>query len=140
MKTPFTMPNFFAADALAAWENLAKVSSESSRDFDSLNRQLAENLLKKQAEMFNFAVDTSNQAIALYSGGKPLPEVFADQSRLANDSLSRIFALTRETVELVTSSQENFREWFEKGLKLLSEQAQAAGATPTPAPVSREAA
>lgn len=140
METPFSMPNYFSVDALAAWENLTKASAESTKQFESLNLKLADKLMKKQTEMFNFAVNAGNQAIALYGEGKPLPEVLAEQGRLANDSFTKMFSFTREAAELLMSSQEEYRAWFEKGLKQFSDQAQAAGVALTPVAAMHKAA
>lgn len=140
METPFSMPNFFSTDAFAAWEGLTKASTEHTKQFETLNLTLADKLMKKQAEIFNLAVNTGNQAIALYAEGKSLPEVLADQARLANDSFSKMFSCTREAAELVMSSQEGYREWFEQGLKQFTDHAQAAGATLTSVVPTRKAA
>lgn len=139
MESIFKTPNFFSAEALARWENFTKASVESGKQLESLNLKLAEKLMHKQAELFNNAVNAGNQIAALWSEGKPLPEILTAQAKLVNDCGSKVFAATREAAEIVAGSHEEYRHWFAKGFKHLTEQSKAAAAAITPA-ISRLAA
>ena len=139
MEPIFTTPDFFSAEALARWENFTKVSVESGKQLESLNLKLAEKLMKKQAELFNDTVNAGNQIAALWSGGKSLPEILTAQAKLVNDCGSKFFAATREAGEIVAGSHEEYRHWFAKGFKYLTDHSKAATAAITPA-ISRVAA
>lgn len=139
MEPIFTTPNFFSAEALARWENFTKASVESGKQLESLNLKLAEKLMKKQAELFNDTVNAGNQIAALWSGGKSLPEILTAQAKLVNDCGSKFFAATREAGEIVAGSHEEYRHWFAKGFKYLTDHSKAATAAITPA-ISRVAA
>ena len=139
MDTTFTAPNFMSTEALAYWDNLSKASVESSKQLESLNMKLAEKLMKKQAELFSTAVAATNQVFALFSEGKALPEILAEQGKLTTELGNKMFAFTREAGEILTASQEEYRAWFEQGFKALTEQTQAVATAFTPA-ATRKAA
>lgn len=139
MDSTFNVPNFLSSDSFAYWDTLSKASLESSKQLESLNMKLAEKLMKKQAELFNTAVTAGNQVIAMFSEGKALPEILADQGKLTTELGNKWLAVTRETGEILAASQEEYRTWFEQGFKRMTEQAQAAASTFVPAGVRKAA-
>lgn len=139
MDSTFTAPNFLSSESLAYWDTFSKASVESSKQLESLNMKLVEKLMKKQADLFNTAVNASNQAVALMGEGKGLPEILAAQGKLTTEFGNKLFAITREAGEILVASQEEYRQWFEQGFKTMTEQAQAAKNALVPASVSKAA-
>ncbi|MBI2800579.1 MAG: TIGR01841 family phasin [Gammaproteobacteria bacterium] len=108
---------------IAQWESLAKSTVESSKRLEALNLKLAERLLKKQLELASYAVDATNHVVALLGEGKALPEILAEQAKLASDYGKRVVATTKEATDILTSSRTEYRAWFEHGVKAFGEQA-----------------
>lgn len=133
MDTTFTTPDFLSKDAMAYWDALSRMSMERGKELEALNLKLLDKLVKKQAELFDSAVSAGNKVAALVSEGKQMPELIAEQSRLTAEFGSKLLAVTRETGEILVSSQEDYRNWFEQGFKTLTEQAQSAVTSFNPA-------
>ncbi|MGD9601919.1 MAG: TIGR01841 family phasin [Gammaproteobacteria bacterium] len=133
MDTTFTTPDFLSKDAMAYWDTLSRMSMERGKELEALNLKLLDKLVKKQAKLFDSAVSAGNKVAALVSEGKQMPELIAEQSRLTAEFGSKLLAVTRETGEILVSSQEDYRNWFEQGFKTLTEQAQSAATSFNPA-------
>ena len=141
METLFTTPNFMSPEFFGMFDSLRKSSTEHAKRLESINLKLAETLMKKQSEIITQAVETGSRVAALFSEGKPLPEVMSEQFRIANEYGTRLFGLMQETGNAVVDSQTGYREWMEQGYKDFSEQFKgiAADLTPTAAKTSRKA-
>lgn len=137
MESMFTAPNFLTSNLFGDLEGFRKFSADSAKRLEGLNLKLAENLLKKQAELVSAAMDAGNRAAALYGKSKALPELMTEQAKLASDYGNRLFMLAQETGAVLADSQGEFRSWFEEGCKSLTEQWQCAA--PEFVPVSKTA-
>jgi len=122
METMFTAPNFLSPEFLGLFDGFRKTSTEHAKRLEGINLKLTEALMKKQAELINQAVETSSRVAALFSEGKPLPEIMSEQFRIANEYGTRMFGLMQETGNAVVESQTGYREWMEQGYKEFSEQ------------------
>jgi phasin family protein len=127
-------------NVFAQWESTTKTVVESGKRLEALNLKLVEKLLHKQLELINGAVDIGSRAMALYGEGKALPEILAEQTRLATEYGNKWLAATRELTEIVAATRGDYSEWFEEGMKTFTEQAREAGATIVPDLQKRKAA
>lgn len=125
MESFFTTPNFLSPEFFGRFDGFRKLSADSAKRLEGMNLKLTENLMKKQAELISFAMDTGNRTVALYSEGKALPEILSAQAKLASDYGSRLFSLVQETGTVFADCQSEYRSWLEEGYKEFSEQMQS---------------
>jgi phasin family protein len=114
----------------AQWESFTKSAVDSGKELEALNMKLVEQVTQKQMELLSSALETGNQWFSTFGEHKALPELIAAQSKLASDYSSKLLAASRETGDLLTASRDDYKAWFEKMMKLLSEQTAAATAKP----------
>jgi len=122
---------------MTQWDSVMKSATESGRALEAINLKLVEQLTKKQVELVTSTFETSNKWVSSFGEVKALPELFSVQSKLASDYSAKVVATARETADLLASSREEYKVWFEKGFQTLSAQAEAV--VPKPA-TSRKAA
>ena len=122
---------------MAQWDSVMKSATESGKALEAINLKLVEQLTKKQVELVTSAFETSNKWVSSFGEVKALPELFSFQSKLASEYSAKVVATARETADLLASSREEYKVWFEKGFQTLSAQAEAV--VPKPA-TSRKAA
>ncbi|MSR15664.1 MAG: hypothetical protein EXR86_14140 [Gammaproteobacteria bacterium] len=120
------------SNVYAQWENFTKSAVSNDKQLEALNLELAEQLLQKQLNLVTHAVDAGNRVVALLGEGKALPEILAEQTKLASAFSSKVFETAREATEIATASQTEYRTWFEQGFKTFAEQARAAVASVVP--------
>ncbi len=138
MNTNYSFPNFFSSEPFGCWDGLTKASVENSKQLETLNVKLTEKLVKKQTAFFDKAVAASHQIVAMLSEKKALSEVITAQRELAAEFSNSLLALTRETSEIIVESQEEYRHWFEQGLKNLMSKAPISE-TPKASPTKKAA-
>lgn len=114
----------------AQWETFTKSAVDSGKELEALNLKLVEQISQKQVELLTSALETGNQWFSAFGEHKALPELVAAQSKLASDYGSKVIAATRETGDLLAASRDEYKAWFDKAVKLLSEQTAAATAKP----------
>ena len=122
---------------MTQWDSVMKSATESGKALEAINLKLVEQLTKKQVELVTSAFETSNKWVSSFGEIKALPELFTLQSKLASDYSAKVVATARETADLLATSREEYKVWFEKGFQTLSAQAEAV--VPKPA-TSRKAA
>ena len=125
MESIFTAPNFMSPEFFGRFDDFRKLSTDSVKRLEGLNLKLTENLMKKQAELISFAMDTGNRTVALYSEGKALPEIFSEQAKLASDCGTRMFSLMQEASGVIADCQVEYRSWLEDGYRSFAEQMQS---------------
>jgi hypothetical protein len=116
----------------AQWESFTKSAIDNGKELEALNLQLVEQLSQKQMELLTSAMEVGNKWVSSFSEYKALPEMLAAQSKLASEYNGKLMAVSKETTDLLSASSEGYKGWFEKGMKLLSEQAAAATVKPVP--------
>jgi phasin family protein len=124
----------------AHWENLTNVTIANGKRLEALNLKLTQQLLQKQIGLFSTAVDAGKQLAAVLGEGKPMPEIFAEQTKLVSAYGSKAMATAREASEIAATSYAEYRTWFEESFKEFSEQARAAVAATVPMAQARKAA
>jgi phasin family protein len=122
----------------AQWENMTKVTTGNLKQLAVLNLRLTEKLLQQQLGLISDAVKESNRVVALISDGKAVPELLAEQTKLASEYSNKFFEATRDATQIVAASREDYRAWFERSAKDWSEQVRSVFAATVPA--SRKAA
>lgn len=110
---------------MTQWDSVMKSAAESGKALETINLKLVEQLTKKQVELLTTAFETSNKWVSSFGEVKALPELFSFQSKLASDYSAKVVATARETADLLASSREEYKVWFEKGFQTLSAQAEA---------------
>jgi phasin family protein len=112
--------NFFAH-----WESFAKSAVDTGKELEALNLKLVEQISQKQVELLTGAFDISNKWVSSFGEMKDVPAMISAQSKLASDYGSKVMAASKETTELLTAARDDYKAWFEKGVKLLTEQTAA---------------
>jgi hypothetical protein len=111
------------------WESLTKSALESGKELEALNTRLVEQVTRKQMELLTGAIEIGNQWLGSFGENKALPELLATQTRLASDYGQKLMTASRDTGDLFVASRDDYKAWFEKTLKLWSEQGSAAAKT-----------
>lgn len=110
---------------LAQWESFAKSAFDTSKELEVLNTKLFEQLSQKQVELLTGAFEIGNKWMSSLGEFKGMPELVAAQSKLASEYGSKVMSVSKETTELLTASREDYKAWFEKSFKVLTEQTAA---------------
>jgi len=119
--------NFFAQ-----WESFTKSAIDSGKELEALNLQLVEQLSEKQMELLTTAMEVGNKWFSSFSEHQALPEMLAAQGKLASEYSNKLMSVSKEATDLLSASREGYKGWFEKNVKLLSEQTTAATIKPVP--------
>lgn len=110
---------------LTQWESLAKSAFDSTKELETLNLKLFEQLSQKQVDLLTGAVEVGNKWMSAFGESKGVSELVAAQSKLASEYGNKVLNLSKETSELLTASRDDYKAWFEKGFKLWTEQTAA---------------
>jgi len=110
---------------LSQWEGFTKSAVDTSKELEALNLKLVEQISQKQIELLTSAFDLGNKWISSLGEFKGLPEMISAQNKFASEYGSKVMAASKETTELLTASRDDYKAWFEKGFKLLSDQTAA---------------
>lgn len=113
---------------LTQWESFAKSAFDTTKELEALNLKLFEQLSQKQVELVSGLAELGNKWLSSFGEHKGLSELVAAQSKLANEYNSKVLSISKEAAELLTGSREDYKNWFEKGFKLWSEQTAAVSA------------
>ncbi len=111
---------------LTQWESFAKSAFDTTKELETLNMKLFEQLSEKQVDLLSGAVELGNKWVSNFSEFKAVPELVAAQSKLASEYGSKVMSVSKEAVDLLAASREDYKAWFEKGYKLWTEQTAAA--------------
>lgn len=107
---------------LTQWESFAKSAFDTTKELETLNMKLFEQLSQKQVELLTSAFEIGNKWMSSFGEFKGVPELVAAQTKLASDYGSKVVATSKEATELLTASREDYKSWFEKSFKVLTEQ------------------
>lgn len=110
---------------LTQWESFAKSAFDTTKELETLNTKLFEQLSQKQMELLTSAFEVGNKWFSSFGEFKGVPELVAAQTKLASDYGSKVVAASKEATELLTASREDYKLWFEKSFKVLTEQSVA---------------
>ena len=110
---------------LSQWESFAKSAVDSGKELEALNLKLIEQISQKQVELLTSAFEMGNKWVSSFSEFKALPEMISAQSKLASEYGSKVMSASKETTDLLTASRDDYKAWFEKGFKLMSDQTAA---------------
>ena len=110
---------------LAQWESFAKSAFDSTKELETLNLKLFEQLSQKQMDLLTGAVELGNKWVSNFGEYKGVSEIVAAQSKLASEYGSKVLSVSKDTTDLLNASREDYKVWFEKGFKLWTEQAAA---------------
>lgn len=111
---------------MTQWESLAKSALDTSKELEALNLKLVEQISQKQVELLTSAFETGNKWMSSFGEYKALPELIAAQSKLASEYGSKLMSASKDTADLLSASREEYKAWFEKGFKYLSDQTASA--------------
>ena len=110
---------------LAQWESFAKSAFDTTKELETLNMKLFEQLSQKQVDLLSGAVELGNKWVSNFGEYRGVPELIAAQSKLASEYGSKVLSVSKETTDLLSASREDYKAWFEKGFKLWTEQSAA---------------
>lgn len=110
---------------LAQWESFAKSAFDSTKELETLNLKLFEQLSQKQTDLLTGAVELGNKWVSNFGEYKGVSEIVAAQSKLASEYGSKVLSVSKDTTDLLNASREDYKVWFEKGFKLWTEQSAA---------------
>ncbi|HMM77698.1 MAG TPA: phasin family protein [Gammaproteobacteria bacterium] len=110
---------------LAQWESFAKSAFDTTKELETLNMKLFEQLSQKQVDLLSGAVELGNKWVSSFGEYRGVPELIAAQSKLASEYGSKVLSVSKETTDLLSASREDYKAWFEKGFKLWTEQSAA---------------
>ncbi len=116
----------------AQWESFTKSAIDSGKELEALNLKLVEQLSEQQMALLTGAREVGNKWFTSFSEHKALPEMLAAQSKLASDYSNKLISVSKAATDLLSASREGYQGWFEKNVKLLSEQTAAATVKPVP--------
>jgi len=116
----------------AQWESFTKSAIDSGKELEALNLKLVEELSEQQMALMTSAMEVGNKWFSSFSEYKALPEMLAAQSKLASDYSNKLISVSKAATDVLSASREGYTGWFEKNVKLLSEQAAAASIKPAP--------
>ena len=110
---------------MTQWDSVLKSAMDSGKALEALNLKLVEQITKKQVDLVTSAFETTNKWVSSFGEFKGLPELVTVQSKLASEYSAKIVATARETADLLASSREEYKVWFEKGFQSLTSQAES---------------
>ena len=105
-----------AKDNLEIFRALSTSSFESIRVLGELNLRSWENLAEKQMGTLGLFVDNGVRQLKLATETKELKELMEGQIKLAKQLNENLVTQGRETLEVTTGVQEEYRSWFENGI------------------------
>lgn len=127
------------SSVFSQWEDFTKSALESSKQLEAVNLKLAEKVLQKQLALAASALEAGNRVVSLLGEGKPLPEIFAAQTKLLSEYGNKVVEITRETTEIVSTAGQDYRSWLEQSAKNFSAYARALAAAVVPSAMRKAA-
>lgn len=110
---------------LAQWESFAKSTFDRTKELETLNLKLFEQLSQKQVDLLTGVVELGNKWVSSFGESKGVSELVTAQSKLASDYGSKVLSVSKEAGDLLSASRDDYKAWFEKGFKLWTEQTAA---------------
>ena len=110
-------------DNLATMNEMGNRGYESLRELGELNLRSWEQLLERQMDAFSLAVETGVQQMKLASEAKGYNDLLKGQVELVKSIGERALRESKTNLEMANASRDEYRAWFEKGVKSFSEKA-----------------
>jgi len=102
------------------YQDFGKNFLAAAKDLETLNTKTFEKLAGKQIEFANAAIEAGARFTTSLSSVKALPELFAEQTKLATELNEQFIAAARSTADIISESREAYQAWFEKGVKAVT--------------------
>jgi len=124
--------------AFGQFNTFGKTAMASAKELETINLKLVEKLTAKNMELFNSAVEMNNKFVTLLGQPAGIQELMNEQLKLASEYNGKVITTMKEAAEIVVESQDEYKAWFESGLKTATQAAQEF--VPVPKAAKRKAA
>ena len=106
---------------------------ESARELETINGKLIGQLTQKNMELFNSAIEVNKQFTSLFGTTKDVQGLLTEQARLTNEYSNKVMGAMQDAADIITGSQDDYRQWFEASMKSVTDVGQTfAAAEKTP--------
>jgi phasin family protein len=117
----FGMENKF----FAQWESYTKSAIASGKELEAISSKVLDQLVEKQLDLVNGAVDTSSKFFSAISQAKDYQDLIAEQTKLVSVYGEKLLTAAKQATEILTASRDEYLAWFEKGMKSVYDQTQS---------------
>jgi len=108
-------------ESIEMLNDLGSSSYEAAKSLGEINLRIMERALARQMDAFNLLIDGGLRNIRMVTEAKNPSDLMRSQVDLARELGERMLTEGRETVKLATESRDEYRTWFEQGLRVAGE-------------------
>jgi phasin family protein len=108
-------------DNLAALNDMGNRGYDSLRELGEINLRNWEKLLGRQMDALSFAMESGVQQMKVASEAKGYNDLVKGQVEFVKSIGERALRESKANLELANATREEYRAWFEKGVKTFSD-------------------
>jgi phasin family protein len=110
-------------DNLAALNDMGNRGYESLRELGEINLRNWEKLLGRQMDVLSFAMESGVQQMKVASEAKGYNDLVKGQVEFVKGIGERALQESKANLEMANATREEYRAWFENGVKSFSDKA-----------------
>jgi len=111
-----------AKENLEMFSEMSGKGYEAARQLGEINLSVMEKMMGRQMEALSLFMETGLQQAKMVSEAKGYGELVKGQIEMAKDLGMRVMEESRTNLQLANDSRDEYRAWFEQGMKTVREE------------------